>query len=216
MVEGIGRIRRADLRGGDMVLSVEPFFHMDRVNAGDSLCVSGVCLTVTGQHSGVLTMDVSKETVSRSTLGRLGPGDKVNLERALRLSDRLGGHLVSGHVDGIGRISGKEPRHGSWILEIEFDPALSRYTVEKGSIAVDGVSLTINRCRAGFVELNIIPQTGRETTLLAQSPGGAVNIETDLIGKYVEKLMSVKDPGPGRKAASAISVETLYEQGFIR
>ncbi|MGM0664185.1 MAG: riboflavin synthase [Thermodesulfobacteriota bacterium] len=215
LVEGMGRIRRADLRGGEMVLSVEPLFLMDRVRTGDSLCVSGVCLTVTGQRSGVLSMDVSAETLSCSTLGGVGPGDRVNLERALRLSDRLGGHLVSGHVDGIGRIARKEARQGSWLLEIEFDPALSRYTIEKGSIAVDGVSLTINRCRTGRVELNIIPQTGRETTLLGESPGGRVNIETDLIGKYVEKLMSGEDHGRGKKAASGISVKTLYEHGFI-
>lgn len=216
LVEGIGRIRRADLRGGDMVLSVEPLFHMEGVSTGDSLCVSGVCLTLTGQRSGVLNMDVSAETLSRSTLGGLGPGDRVNLERALRLSDRLGGHLVSGHVDGIGRIARKEPRQDSWLLEIEFDPALSRYTIEKGSIAVDGVSLTINRCRTGRVEVNIIPQTGRETTLLGESRGGRVNIETDLIGKYVEKLLSGEEHARGKKAGSGISVEKLFEHGFVR
>ncbi len=199
-----------------MVLSVEPLFHMDRISTGDSLCVNGVCLTVSGQRSGVLSMDVSAETLSRSTLGGLGAGDRVNLERALRLSDRLGGHLVSGHVDGIGRIVGKENRQGSWLLEIEFDPALSRYTIEKGSIAVDGVSLTINRCRTGRVEVNIIPQTGRETTLLEINRGGRVNIETDLIGKYIEKLMSGEDQGRDKKAGSGISIETLHEHGFMR
>jgi riboflavin synthase len=216
LVEGVGRIRRADRRAGDMVLSLEPLFPMDGVRTGDSLCVSGVCLTVTGLHSGALSTDVSAETLSRSTLGSLGAGDRVNLERALRLSDRLGGHLVSGHVDCVGRIRRKEPRQGSWFLEVEFDPAFSRYAIEKGSIALDGVSLTINRCSPGRVEMNIIPQTGRDTTLLEKAPGAKVNVETDLIGKYVERLMSGGEEGRAGKPGGGISLESLSRHGFLK
>lgn len=216
LVEGVGLIRRADLRGGDMVLSVKPLFQMEGVKIGDSLCVSGVCLTVTEQRADVLTVDVSAETLSRSTLGALKHGEKVNLERALRLSDRLGGHLVSGHVDGIGKIARKESRQGSWLLEIRFERSLSRYVIEKGSIAVDGVSLTVNRCGEGIVELNIIPHTGKETTLIGKPKGSEVNIETDLIGKYVEKLLKTEDRGSGEGPSSRVTMEKLIDSGFIR
>ncbi len=195
-----------------MVLVVEPLFPMDDLRIGDSLSVNGVCLTVTEDRGGSVSLDVSAETLSRSTLRRVQAGDRVNLERALRLSDRLGGHLVAGHVDGVGRIARKEARHGSWVLGIDIDPSLSRYTIMKGSIAVDGVSLTINDCRKGHLEVNIIPQTGRETVLLEKGPGHEVNIEVDLIGKYVEKLLAASHGRP--PAAREITMETLKDYGF--
>jgi riboflavin synthase len=197
-----------------MVLSLDPLFEMESCRIGDSLCVNGICLTVTENLDGILSMDVSEETLSRSTTGSLKPGDFVNLERALRLSDRLGGHLVSGHVDGIGKIVVKESRQGSWRYGIELDTELSRYTIEKGSIAVDGISLTINTCQKGYFEVNIIPQTGKETTLLKKGRGSEVNVETDLIGKYIEKLLSHMENGTEEKKGSSITLEALQELGY--
>lgn len=215
LVEGIGRVRQVLRHGRDRVLVVESLFDIQPCRIGDSVSVNGVCLTVTQEQNRALHMDVSHESLSRSTLGELKPGDRVNLERALRLSDRLGGHLVSGHVDGTGRIAKKEPRQDSWLVEIEMDKALSRYTVEKGSIAIDGISLTINHCRDGYVEVNIIPQTGKETTLLQKERGSAVNIETDLIGKYIEKLLPEKRKAEAGKKTTSVTLEGLREQGFL-
>ncbi|MGD8387788.1 MAG: riboflavin synthase [Desulfobacteraceae bacterium] len=215
LVEGVGRIRQVLRRGRDRVLVVESLFDIQPCRIGDSVSVSGVCLTVTQEQDRVLHMDVSHESLSRSTLGELKPGERVNLERALRLSDRLGGHLVSGHVDGVGRIVKKEPRAESWLVGVEMEKELSRYTVEKGSIAIDGISLTINHCRDGYVEVNIIPQTGKETTLLQKERGQGVNIETDLIGKYIEKLLPEKGPGEAGKKTPSITLEGLRERGFL-
>jgi len=189
LVEGIGKIGWLRATGKDVVLGIEPPFPPDECREGDSVAVNGVCLTVTGLNAECFTVDVSQETLSISTIGSLKTGDSVNLERALRLSDRLGGHIVLGHVDGIGKIERMTPIGKSWRVRVVIDSALSGYIIEKGSIAVDGVSLTVNLCGARFFEVNIIPQTGRETVLLRKRPGDSVNIETDMIGKYVEKFI---------------------------
>lgn len=190
LIEGTGIVRALNREGGDMSVAIAPRFDIPDASVGDSIAVDGVCLTITGVEAGRFTAFISMETLSRSTLGSLRSGDEVNLERALRLSDRLGGHLVLGHVDGIGVISGKSPRNKSWLLKVGMARELFRYVIEKGSIAIDGVSLTVNRCGPGFVEVNIIPQTGRETCLISKRIGSEVNIETDLVGKYIEKLVS--------------------------
>ena len=197
----------------DMELTIEPLFQMTGCRVGDSISVDGVCLTVTDVSEGSLRMDVSGETVSVSTISLLRQGDMVNLERALRLTDRLGGHLVSGHVDCIGKILKKESQQKSWRLRIGIDERLSRYTIEKGSIAVDGISLTINQCERRFFEVNIIPQTARETTLLRKKVGDLVNIETDLIGKYVERFF-LKERSAQKNAQSGVDMEMLIKQGF--
>lgn len=179
-----------------MSLTVTPGFDMSDAAVGDSVAVNGVCLTITSLARDSFEAYVSAETLSRSTLGLLRSGNKVNLERALKLSDRLGGHLVQGHVDGIGIITAISPRQKSWNVTIEIPRNLFRYVIEKGSIAVDGVSLTVNRCRPGLVEVNIIPQTATETTLISKRTGSRVNIETDLVGKYVEKFVSPSGSAP--------------------
>jgi len=191
LIEGTGTVRGSKRERGDLYLTIKPSFDMLDAAVGDSVAVNGVCLTMTSLVRGSFDVYLSAETLSRSTLGLLRSGDEVNLERALKLSDRLGGHLVQGHVDGIGIITGISSRHKSWNVRIEIPRNLFRYVIEKGSIAVDGVSLTVNRCSPGFVEVNIIPQTATDTTLLSKKAGNRVNIETDLVGKYVEKFVSL-------------------------
>jgi riboflavin synthase len=216
LIEGVGKISGVRRSRSEMRVTIVPPFDTNDCQIGESISVNGACLTVTEICEGSLSMDVSGETLSRSTLRLLKGGDAVNLERALRLMDRLGGHLVSGHVDGIGTIVRKDPSGQSWVIRIKIEHALSRYIIEKGSVAVDGISLTINACENDFFEVNIIPQTGAGTTLLRKGTGDLVNIETDLIGKYVEKLFCREVPGRDHKNASGIDLETLVKQGFVR
>jgi riboflavin synthase len=214
LVEGIGKIKAIRRIGDYMRLTISPLFQITDCRVGDSVSVDGVCLTVIEVSESSFTMDVSGETLSRSTLSLLRQGDEVNLERSLRLTDRLGGHLVSGHVDGIGKILKKEPEQRSWLLRIGIDEQISRYTIEKGSVAVDGISLTINRREDRFFEVNIIPQTGKETTILKKNLGDLVNIEADMIGKYVEKFLSLDKSNSQGKSTSKIDMEMLLEHGF--
>jgi riboflavin synthase len=213
LVEGIGKVKELSRFGEDVSITISPVFDMSDVRIGDSISVDGVCLTVTRVTQGSFRLDVSAETLSRSTLTAIKVGDEVNLERALRATDRLGGHLVSGHVDGVGRILKKEQKQRSWFLRFEVEETLLRYVIDKGSVAVDGISLTVNRCDDQGFEVNIIPQTGKETGILKKKVGDPVNIETDLIGKYVEKFFLMgNEPHP--KKASLIDEKLLKEHGF--
>jgi len=214
LVEGIGKVKAINRVGEDMRLTVAPLFDMTDNRTGDSISVNGVCLTVTEIKEGAFTVDVSGETLSRSTLGELRMGDEVNLERAVRLSDRLGGHLVSGHVDGVGKIVKKVQLQRSCRIRIGIDEAVSKYIVEKGSIAVDGISLTVNSCSDKSFEVNVIPETGRVTGLLKKRVGDRVNIETDLIGKYIEKFLFKHQGARQEKGANPISEEMLKKYGF--
>ena len=213
LIEGIGKVKELSRFGKDLSITISPLFDMPDTRTGDSISVDGVCLTVTHVAPGSFGLDVSEETLSRSTLTGIKVGDEVNLERSLRVTDRLGGHLVSGHVDGIGRILKKEQRQRSWVLRFGMEENLLRYIIEKGSVAVDGISLTVNRCDDQGFEVNVIPQTGKETGILRKKVGDPVNIETDLIGKFVEKLfLKSKEPHP--KKASRIDEKLLRTHGF--
>ncbi len=214
IVEGIGEVRNIRKIGSEATYIIKaPEFFSD-CNPGGSIAVDGVCLTITGVKRDLLTLDVSAETLARSTLGRLKQGEMVNLERALRLSDRLGGHLVSGHVDGTGVIERIEKLQSSWIIQIGIDKTLSRYLIEKGSIAVDGISLTINRCMGGSFDVNIIPQTANMTTILKKRVRSRVNIETDLISKYIERFLFHDRLPISKETTSRINRDMLIRYGF--
>jgi len=157
---------------------------------GDSVAIAGVCLTVTGREDGALTFDVVAETLDRTTLGRLAVGSRVNVEPSLRAGDPLGGHIVQGHVDGIGRVRSLEPEGDGARLTVEAPPELLRYCVEKGSITIDGVSLTVAGLAEDAFSVALIPHTLSETTLSALDPGDEVNLEADVLAKYVERLVT--------------------------
>ncbi|MFC1884733.1 riboflavin synthase [Thermodesulfobacteriota bacterium] len=215
LIAGIGKVTGVNRIGGGIRLSVKPLFSMTDVKIGDSISVDGVCLTVAEFTGNSIEMDVSGETISRSTLEYIKKDAEVNLEPALRLTDRLGGHIVSGHVDGIGKIGSKEQQKRSWIVRIKINKQLSQYIVEKGSIAVDGISLTVNHCDEKSFDISIIPHTGTETTLLKKGIGDSVNIETDIIGKYVEKFL-LGDSSQNQKdeKTSGLDLKTLIKYGF--
>jgi riboflavin synthase len=158
---------------------------------GDSLSINGVCLTVTGTRDGTFTADVMLETLNRSSLGELRPGSPVNLERPMRLDGRLGGHLVQGHVDGTGALVSRSPGEHWDVVRISLPDDLARYVVEKGSVSVDGISLTIVATGEDWFEVSLIPETLNRTTLGRKQPGDTVNLEVDVIAKYVEKLLGV-------------------------
>ena len=179
------------------------------VKRGDSIAVNGVCLTVTSHRADEFTADVMHETLDRSSLGELHEGSKVNLERALRLDSRLGGHIVTGHIDGTGRI--RRGRAGANVIwySIAAGAAILNGIVEKGSVAVDGISLTVAKVTGQDFSVSVIPHTAAHTTLSGKREGAVVNLETDCIGKYVAKLL-----GAGKNGAGSISQEFLAEHGF--
>ena len=194
IVEEVGTLVVRDDQSDAAVLRIRADLVLQDVALGDSIAVNGVCLTVTGVEDGVWSTDVMAETLSRSSLGTVTAGAPVNLERAVTPHTRLGGHLMQGHVDGIGAIIGRVPGEHWEVVRIALPVELARYVVEKGSIAVDGVSLTVSAVSAADIpepwfEVSLIPTTLRETTLGTRAPGEPVNLEVDVIAKYVEKLL---------------------------
>ena len=218
IIAAMGSVRRLTLRGEDALLEVDAALEMDDVRIGDSISVSGACLTVTALKDTGFTADVSAETLSRTTLKTIKAGDPVNLEKALRVGDRLGGHIVLGHVDGVGRIHGKTVRSQSVIFCFEIDPGLGRYVVAKGSITVDGISLTVNRCEKDRFYVNIIPHTAAGTTLGVKKASDTVNIETDILARYLEKLIIANPEHNGEKGnpAGGVDMALLARHGFLK
>jgi riboflavin synthase len=207
IVEEVGEVLAVGRGDGSARITVRGPTVTADVRRGGSIAVDGVCLTVTEASDGVFSADVMGETLARSGLGGLVPGDPVNLERPMRLADRVGGHLVQGHVDGTGTITERRPA-GDWeVVRISMPPGLMRYVVLKGSVAVDGVSLTVSGLGggsgygAGWIEVSLIPETLARTTIGAKRPGATVNLEVDMIAKYVERLVEASGPtAAGRPA----------------
>ena len=214
LIEEIGTVKRMNVgaRGADIVIGADKI--MSDLNHGDSVAVSGPCLTVTDFNRESFTVFAMPETLNRSTLENLVSGSKVNLERALALGGRLGGHLVSGHIDAVITLRGRRPQGEAIILDFEVTPDLLRYIVPKGSVALDGVSLTVvDTAEAGF-SVGLIPLTAGETTLGQKEVGAGVNLEVDLIGKYVEKMLQPRLQEEGKKKES-LTVEYLQEKGYL-
>lgn len=207
IVEEIGKVR--SLRRGErsFTLEIGAVKVLDGTQVGDSIAVNGVCLTVVRMGDSWFAADVMPETVERTTLRELHSGSRVNLERALAFNGRLGGHLVAGHVEAAGRIAARREDDTALWLTVETEPELMRYVVEKGSIAIDGVSLTVARVGDRWFSVSLIPHTQGVTTLHERRVGDRVNLESDLLVKYVEKLMA-----PSRKGG--LSVDFLRENGF--
>jgi len=192
-----------------LILELPP--HLTEVQLGDSININGVCLTIVQRNDQMVGVDLSLETLEKTALRELKEGDRVNLERALRPTDRLGGHIVTGHVDGIGEIVERREERGFLQLRIRIPESVSRYVVQKGSIAIDGISLTVNDYRQGEIRMTLIPYTIERTTLRQRRVGDRVNLEADILGKYVEKLLDRRD-----KKIGEVDVSFLKDHGFIK
>jgi len=210
LIEDVGRVVKLERRGSSASLTVSTALPPDGFRLGDSVAVNGVCLTVVTMKGDSLSFDVSPETLDTSSLGRLAPGGQVNLERAMRLSDRLGGHLITSHIDCVATVSGRREESGNIIFEFQLPEENARFLVPKGSVAIDGISLTVNSVTASGFSVNIIPHTAAMTTLRLRRQGDTVNIETDIIGKYVERLLG---RGEG-ETRGGLSLQMLASSGF--
>ena len=217
IIEGLGTISgiRSDRQGKRFTIDAD--FRLDGTKIGDSISVSGACLTVIKLDGSRFETDVSPETLEKTTFGQFKIGERVNLERALRLSDRIDGHLVSGHIDATGIIRRHENLGNAIVVTIEVPEALARYMIAKGSVAADGISLTINTCSLNSFSVSIIPHTAKLTTIGFKEKGARVNIETDMIGKYVERFSRRASPATAEKETSAAGIDKdfLVKTGFI-
>ena len=212
IVEEIGCVRRVTSGASDGSIDIRAKTVLEGTRIGDSIAVNGVCLTVTALHSDGFTADVMPETLRRSNLGTLRGGDPVDLERAMAAGGRFGGHMVSGHIDGVGTVTGiRREGIATWIT-IAAPREILRLIVEKGSIAIDGVSLTVAAVTDSDFSVSLIPHTGSQTVLLQKKIGGKVNLENDIVGKYVARLLS---PVPSEPTSqSRVTLEFLREHGF--
>jgi len=220
IIQAVGEVTALQHSGGDLRLRINTGkLSLDDVSLGDSICTNGACLTVVELPGDGYWADVSVETLNFTTLGELKTGSRVNLEKALTATDRLGGHIVSGHVDGVGEVVSLREDARSIRVVIRAPDALAKYIAHKGSICIDGTSLTVNAVTGAEFELNIIPQTMAETVFGGYRPGTAVNLEVDVIARYLERLMmgeKAADPGASSgDATTGLSMATLAESGFL-
>jgi len=211
LVEDVGTIVSVQPRGRGRALVIRTALPLSDVAIGDSIAVDGVCLTAEAIDADTFDAVAGRETLSRSTLIDARPGRRVHLERALALGDRLGGHLVQGHVDGLGRVRRVSDQQESWVVWIEVPAELRRYVANKGSITIDGVSLTVNELGDGAMRLNVVPHTARATRLGTLRPGDPVNLEVDVLAKYVERLLGAAGRGP---AHEGLTPELLRTYGY--
>ena len=209
IVEEIGIVKSVQSK----VITIEAKKIFDDLHLGDSVAVNGTCLTVSSFDNKIFNADVTQETLNRTNLGSLKNGSRVNLERAMTLSGRFGGHIVSGHIDGVGSIKSMKKDDNAIILTIEVPRQLMKYIVEKGSVAVDGISLTVASLTDNTFSIAVIPHTLKETVLYYKKEGDKVNIENDIIGKYVERLLTFKDDNNDSKKSN-ITMEFLLKNGF--
>ncbi len=218
IIEGCGTIKKILAKGEGKRLSIYSDFNLSGSKIGDSIAVNGACLTAVSLTKRMFEVDMAPETVSRTSFKHLVSGARVNIERALRLSDRIDGHLVSGHIDGTGKIASITNRSNAVIFSIKVDPMLASEMIEKGSVAVDGISLTINRRSDTDFEISVIPHTAKITTLGFKTVGDEVNIETDMIGKYVKRFLNntyLSKQEKTDKNKKDITMEILAKNGFL-
>lgn len=212
LVAELGTVQLLRREGSSYHLTVSAAKVMHNLKIGDSVAVNGACLTVVNINDQQFTADVMPETVRLTNIGSLQAGDKVNLERTLRLCDGLDGHIVSGHVEGLGTITGKKPEGIAVAVRIDTEARLLKYIIPKGSIAIDGISLTVTKVDDCGFSVAIIPHTAKETTLGFKNVGDNVNLETDIIGKYVEKMLGL---GDNKQTAAVLNKNMLMENGFL-
>lgn len=209
IIEEVGTIESVNSGQDSAVLKIKASKVLENTQVGDSIAVNGVCLTATSITANYFTADVMPETLRRSNLGKLISGSRVNLERAMAAEGRFGGHIVSGHIDGCGTIKSlKEEGNATWVT-ISCDMSILKLIVEKGSITIDGISLTVARVSDSDFAVSLIPHTAKETTLLTKKPGDMVNLENDIVGKYVQRLLGFKEDKESR-----VTLEFLRENGF--
>ncbi len=219
IIEETGKVEAVAKGSNSAVITIAAVKVLEDTKIGDSIAVNGVCLTVTSISGRKFSADVMAETLRRSSLGSLKHGSMVNLERAMAANGRFGGHIVSGHIDGVGVISSFEKEDNAVWVEIETPAKILRYIVEKGSITIDGISLTVAKLTDSSFAVSVIPHTGEETTLLNRNLGDIVNLENDIVGKYVERLMNFKTDDRDNKSeernnSDSITMNFLNENGF--
>lgn len=213
IIEEIGTVNNTNMAGGSGELKIAARLILADAKLGDSIAINGVCLTITRINGSEISFDVSAETLRRSNLGILKRGDRVNLERALAADGRFGGHMVSGHIDGTGILIKKRDEGNAIIFTFQVPPGIMHYLIEKGSIAIDGISLTITDLSDGCFSVAVIPHSLEQTTLGSLRIGSTINLENDLVAKYIEKLTQPRN-SEEKKSLSGLSLQLLQQHGF--